>query len=178
MTEEEIRLTKMLAEVDGNFSKLYEENELLKNSKRYSREEVKIIAQSSFFEGMTWGTDPDNHQDDYEAFEKWFDKNYPFMKNVESYWVEYCDSGIIHLLFNTKERWMYFHQYSDHSYKIGGMIGDNEDYNTWKELMCEIPNDKLVFAEEKIYISTVIQNKDQISFYFIPFDLIKSSRTL
>ena len=94
------------------------------------------------------------------------------MEYVENYWIEYCDSGIIHLLFNTTERWIDFHCMNNHTYRIGPDTSESEDFEVYRKRLIDIPKDKLVFESSKFYVTSVSQNKDQLSFYFIPFDLI------
>lgn len=79
----------------------------------------------------------------------------------------YCkyDSGIYHLLINTTERWVYYHRYSNDEYAIG-LVGDDDAYVlNIPELEDLIPN---------YYLPTHIQEKDDISFYWIPYDLIRT----
>lgn len=90
------------------------------------------------------------------------------MKYVESYFVEYYDSGIILLLFNTKHKWMDYHCKNSHWYRIGLNSDGFED----ESIQCKISKEELKFVENRRYLRTECQEKDQISFYFIPFDLI------
>jgi hypothetical protein len=98
------------------------------------------------------------------------------MKYVENYFVEYYESGIILLLFNTKERWLNFHRYMDNLYRIGDPQEENESYESYKERMVEISIDILEIPSGKMFIKTSMQEKDQISFYFIPFELLKETK--
>ena len=102
-----------------------------------------------------------------------FFKDYK-MKYVENYWVKYYDSGIVHLLFNTTERWLDFHRYDDNLYRIGEEQGKDETYESYKERLVNIPEEMLSFPLGQMFIKTEMQEKDQISFYFIPFELIKT----
>jgi len=86
-------------------------------------------------------------------------------KHIENYWIKDFPNGIRLLLFNTKERCVKFHQYDNDCYEFG----DDED-------MMEI--DFPPFKNKESYLSTVSQNKDQISFYFIPFSLITYGKIL
>lgn len=91
-------------------------------------------------------------------------------KYVESYWITEHESGIFHLMFNTTERWMSYHRYSDTKYCFGyGLkkIGETEEEADGEDFEIEefLPKDKS-------YLPTVIQEKDQISWWFIPYDLI------
>ncbi len=96
------------------------------------------------------------------------------MKYVENYFIEYYSSGIIHLLINTKERYLYNHDYNEHMYYIC-KHEESEEYN--EEYILEIPENKLVLDKSKSYLATRTQNKDQISIYFLPFDIITEPDT-
>jgi hypothetical protein len=87
-------------------------------------------------------------------------------KQVESYWIQKYDNGIYLLLFNTKDRWVYFHRFSDTMFQIGGDIDDLEENGHIQE----IPEG--LIPEDISFICTTLQEKDQISFYFIPKDII------
>lgn len=80
---------------------------------------------------------------------------------VEFYRIEKYESGIIQLLINTEERWIDFHQYNNNRY----LINETE----------------LIIDELKIpskHVCTSIQNKDQISFYWIPIVLITNNKKI
>ena len=93
---------------------------------------------------------------------------------IESWWIEKYECGIYLLLFNTTERWIPFHQANDETYFFGEEPEDEEPVDYLKRLY-EVPE---FLPQDKMYIPTVIQNKDQISFYFIPFDLLWEKGTL
>lgn len=85
------------------------------------------------------------------------------MKLIENYFIKKNKSGIISLLINTIDKWQPFHEYSKGSYIIG--YENNLEYLTINiELFQFEPNVK--------YLTTICQNKDQISFYYIPYELI------
>lgn len=90
-------------------------------------------------------------------------------KQVESYWIQKHPNGIYHLLFNTKDRWVYFHRFHDSMFQIGGEESEEDDI----EHTQEIPEG--LIPEDISFICTTIQEKDQISFYFIPRDVIFQS---
>ena len=90
-------------------------------------------------------------------------------KQVESYWIQKYPNGIYHLLFNTKDRWVYFHRFSNTSFQIGG-DGEDEDDKGHNQ---EIPEG--LIPEAISFICTTLQEKDQISFYFIPRDVLFQS---
>ena len=46
------------------------------------------------------------------------------MEQLTSYFIEKFDSGIIHILFNTKDKWVDYHRQNDNRY----LIGQPEDY--------------------------------------------------
>lgn len=73
-------------------------------------------------------------------------------------------NDIYGLIINTTEKWLAFHRYDDNNYIIGE---DIETHGMYEELT--IPEDFLPFQKGIIYICTSQQNKDQISFYWIPF---------
>ena len=79
-------------------------------------------------------------------------------------------NGIFHLLINTKDKWMDFYAYNDTEFLIGE---DVEDIEELKLRMLYIPK----FLPKNIrFIQTEMQDKDQISFYWIPYtkDYIKN----
>ena len=89
-------------------------------------------------------------------------------KYVESYWVQEYESGIFLLMFNTTERWIPFHRYSNDEY----IFGADKDRETTKEWQSRIQTVEEFLPKEVSYLPTVFQEKDQISFYFIPYGLI------
>lgn len=88
-------------------------------------------------------------------------------KQVAKYWVEKFPSGIYEITFNTKDKWVYFHRYNNEMFQIGGFDIDDGEIND--EFIQELPEGLI---PQSGHMPTVIQNKDQISFYFIPFDLV------
>ena len=76
--------------------------------------------------------------------------------NLESYQVIKHKSGIYSLIFNTKDRWINFHQYNNTEYTFG-----ESDINDIQKIPEFLPTDIS-------FVPTVIQEKDQIIFYFIP----------
>lgn len=81
---------------------------------------------------------------------------------VQNYWYCKYDSGIIHLLFNTVERWIPFHRYSNDEYGFMDAVDDEYTINI-PELEELIPDNMLC---------TTCQEKDQVSFYWIPLNMI------
>ena len=88
-------------------------------------------------------------------------------KYVDSWFVFENKHGIISLMFNTTERWIHFHQYDDTTYDIG--CNDDEGLDS-EGCVQEID----VFLNPEIrYLKTVCQEKDQITFYFIPIEYLR-----
>ena len=85
------------------------------------------------------------------------------MQHINSYFIEKYQSDIVHLLFNTKDRWMPYHQLSDHWYHIGESCREN---------FVEIAKEDLPLDKENHYLKVETQEKDQISFYWIPYTLL------
>lgn len=93
-------------------------------------------------------------------------------KYVESYWVQEYESGIFILMFNTTKKWIPFHRYSNTQYEFGEQP-KKETAEEWKDRVQDIEE----FLPKGIsYLPTVFQEKDQISFYFIPYDLISRKK--
>jgi len=86
-------------------------------------------------------------------------------KEVENYWVEIYPNGIVHLLFNTKNRWVNFHRYNDEMFRIGG--NPDADDEGWIQ---EIPEG--LIPQDGRYLPLTLQEKDQISFYYVPIEMI------
>lgn len=88
-------------------------------------------------------------------------------KYVESYWAEELPNGVIHLLINTSERWLAYQVLNDISFLI---TSTEEEAENWGDPTCilEVP-EFLSNIEEGMYIRTSMQEKDQISIYWIPY---------
>jgi len=99
-------------------------------------------------------------------------------KDVQNWFVEYHDSGIISLHINTWYKWVKYHRYTNHMYSVGNYSPDEKDVDEGggTEKILRIPEDKLKFESGVSYIPTEIQEKDQITFYFIPRHLIFSPK--
>jgi len=95
-------------------------------------------------------------------------------KFVESWWVELLPNGIYHLLINTTDRWMEYHAYCDTLYVFGSL--DNLTPEEHYEQMLELP--KFLPDDGKIYLPAVLQEKDQISWFFIPFEKGKREKNI
>ncbi len=85
---------------------------------------------------------------------------------VDSYWIKKHESGIVQLMINTTDKWVEYHQYTRNEYGIGTSREDVYD-DAYKLI---IPKEEL--DVESNYISTELQNKDRLSFYFIPYNLL------
>ena len=93
-------------------------------------------------------------------------------KYVNDYWVQKYESGIYHLLFNTSERWLNYHF-------CGGCDEEMEFEIYRNELEVGVTEYvKNFLPTEEQYIKLKYQEKDQISFYFVPFDMIMHGEIL
>lgn len=90
------------------------------------------------------------------------------MKYVDNYWAEELPNGVIHLLINCKTRELYFHAFSDTEYLIAGT---EEEFDNWGDRSCILTVPKFLPENENIgYIRTLCKEKDQLSYYFIPYE--------
>lgn len=90
------------------------------------------------------------------------------MKYVESYWAEELPNGVIHLLINCTQREIYYHAFSDTTFLIAGT---EEEYEDWSGNNVTLTiDDFLPQNKDIIYIRTSVKEKDQLSFYWIPFE--------
>lgn len=83
---------------------------------------------------------------------------------VDSYWYCKYKSGIYHLLINTTHKWVYYHRYCNYEYAI------EEDENGEDGYVLNI--DELEDIIPQGCLCTTFQEKDQISFYWIPLKMI------
>lgn len=83
---------------------------------------------------------------------------------VENYWITVHDSGIVSIMFNTIDKWVGYHRYNDNSYLFS--TGEEEEIEETE--LVTIEN----FELNGKYVCTESQNKDQITFYYIPYKLI------
>ncbi len=96
-------------------------------------------------------------------------------KYISSHWVQEFECGIFLLMFNTHERWIPYHRYSDTDYIFGKDDDETESQEDYNNRCYEVEE----FLQKGVnYLPTVIQEKDQISFYFIPFDLISREKRI
>ena len=86
-------------------------------------------------------------------------------KYVSSWFVNKLPNGIYQLIFNTTEKWLGYHRYNNTEYQIGyGDFEEEEESNTIQQIPPFLPE-----VEGIDYQIADSQNKDQITFYFIPF---------
>lgn len=81
-------------------------------------------------------------------------------KYVTSWGVYKLPNGIYQLIFNTTEKWIAYHRYNNTEYDFGG--------DELSENIVQIP-EFLPNVEGISYQISSSQEKDQITFYFIPF---------
>lgn len=86
-------------------------------------------------------------------------------KYVDDYFVEKYDSGIYMICFNTHKRNQYCFATSDDVYLFSD--DDNEHVD-----LCSITVDTFL-PQDKLFVTTKNVCKDQISFYYIPFELLE-----
>lgn len=77
---------------------------------------------------------------------------------VTSYWTEKLPNGVLHTLINTKDRWIYYRDVSDTE-----IVFDEDTIEVFN--LQPIEKDE----ENFIYIRSTLQEKDQISIFWIPF---------
>lgn len=87
-------------------------------------------------------------------------------KYVENYWVEELPNGVIHLLINLTQPEIYFHSYSDYNFLIAGTEEEYDNSGPECVLTVEV---FLPEIKDGLYITTSAHNKDQLSFYYIPY---------
>lgn len=87
-------------------------------------------------------------------------------KYVKDWYVMKNKHGIISITFHTTKRWIPFSQWDDNLYEIGEWDEENDNIN---DIIQEVP----VFLDEsKTYVSSSYQEKDHITFYFIPIKFL------
>lgn len=100
-------------------------------------------------------------------------------KYVTDWWVEvYEETGMYNLTMNLTERWLPYHQFNDEMYIFGTDIEDengNINHDDWISRIQEVPE---FLPKNKSYVPTVIQNKEQISFYFIPMYMVRTGKMI
>lgn len=97
------------------------------------------------------------------------------MKYVESYWAEELPNGVIHLLINCTQREIYFHAYTDERFLI---CGTKKEYNNIDK-SCHLKTEKFIPDNKDVsYVRSSMKEKDQISFFWIPFERGKRSKNV
>lgn len=96
------------------------------------------------------------------------------MKLVKSVIMIKSDMGIIQLIINTKDKWVNYHQYNDYTYNIQDPEAITEE-NSGENLMFE--ESLLEKDGNERYIVTHNQNKDQIIYYWIPYNLFSGKKS-
>lgn len=86
-------------------------------------------------------------------------------KYVSSYFIVNHKSGITSLTFNTHEKWIPFHMYNYDLYKFGEDTDEESEQDHADRCLS-------VEIELKQVLPTVLQEKDQITFYFIPISML------
>lgn len=86
-------------------------------------------------------------------------------KYVSSWLVQLLPNGVYQLTFNTTVKWVDYHRLNNRLY------GFNLDESEEKESLIQeipefLPKDKNI-----TWMSSHVQNKDQVTFYFIPFKI-------
>ena len=88
--------------------------------------------------------------------------------------LEVNESGVLYILFNTKERWCDKAQVSGVDPKIGlyyfGFWFSSEDWEYNEEILLEWPSH---LGDNSDFRSLSEQNKDQVELFFLPWDMFK-----
>lgn len=87
-------------------------------------------------------------------------------KYVESYWAEELPNGVIHLLINCSQREIYYHSFMNNQFLIAGT---QEEYDNWTKDLILNMDEFIPDIDDGLYIQSSTKEKDQISFYWIPF---------
>jgi hypothetical protein len=78
-------------------------------------------------------------------------------------------NGVVHLCITTKEKWLNFQRFSNTSFEV---------FDQWDELegsshqIIEIPELEAILSKRKYFFPLENQCKDEISFYFIPAEIM------
>jgi hypothetical protein len=87
---------------------------------------------------------------------------------LTSYWFTEYSSGIKHLMVNTVNKWIFFDKLDNNKYMFAPDDTDIVDNSMILDIS-EIP-------EMKDHLCIDTQNKDQVSFYWIPLDMVSSGK--
>lgn len=88
-------------------------------------------------------------------------------KYVTDYFVTLMPNGVYNLVFNMTERWLHAHRYNNTTYTFGTDV-EGETIEESNERIQEIP-EFLPVLEKGHFVSSVLIDKDQIHFFFIPY---------
>ncbi len=99
------------------------------------------------------------------------------MKQVESVVVCHSNSGIVELIINTRDKWVNYHQRNDAEYELEYPTVNSPE-ETDIPIGEELKFDKglLELNPEIKYFKMNMQEKDQIIFLWIPYQLIREGR--
>lgn len=86
-------------------------------------------------------------------------------KYITGYWIELLPNGVYHLCVNCSQKEIYYHAFNDNSFLITGTEEEYENYDSSHVLEIEEFLPKI----KGVYLRSDSKNKDQISFFWIPF---------
>lgn len=84
-------------------------------------------------------------------------------KYVKNWFITLSDIGVYSLVFNLTERWLNYYAINDEMYIFG-----EQDYDSEEEYQSKI-QEVSKFLPDGMYIRSSQINKDQCTFYFIPY---------
>jgi len=87
---------------------------------------------------------------------------------ITNYWFTEYTSGIKHLMVNTVNKWIFYDRLDNNKYMFA--LDDSDIIN--KSIILVIPE----IPELKDHLCIDTQNKDQVSFYWIPLDMVSSGK--
>ena len=98
---------------------------------------------------------------------------------VTSYWIKHYTSGIIGVCFNMISKGIYHHRYDDlhYHFELDEETGSEVTVEDTEEKF-EITKDELGKIEGVKYLVTELREKDQVIFYYIPYQLIEVTHKL
>lgn len=90
-------------------------------------------------------------------------------KYVTDWWLELLPNGVYHLLMNTTERGLQYRNFSQDGDLQGFIVCQDEDTEDLNDIVQEVPLEFLNKRDKITYLEAASHNKDQISFFFIPY---------
>ena len=96
-------------------------------------------------------------------------------KYVQSYFIGEHKEGIFSITFNTRIRWMPYKRITNECYFFGP---DNKVDDPESEYEGKIQEVDKFLPEGKHFLCTQTQEKDQVTFYFLPDELILDNKLL